>query len=267
MEEIITIDYEGKPLKIAAHLKKGEQETILFIHGLGCSKDSFKDVWSFPQFEPFSVLTFDLVGFGNSPPQKSFSYTMEEHAEVCRLLIETLHLDTIHVVGHSMGGALGLLLINKMPEKFCSFCNVEGNLVGEDCGVSRKVANVLYQEFEESLFTQIKQEIKEDNGNFQMWYTWVCRSDPHAFYYSARSLVEWSDSQNLLDLFLNLNLKKVYIYGSLNSEMPVLTLIRDSVKTVPVSNSGHFMMVDNPQEFYLTVLGFIEAEPESYTSR
>jgi pimeloyl-ACP methyl ester carboxylesterase len=163
------------------------------------------------------------------------------------------------VVAHSMGGAVGLLLAEKIPEKIGSFCNVEGNLIGEDCTLSRKAARMPYPDFEKA-FSQMKQEMKDKDKLSELLYTWLCKSDPYGFYYSAKSLVEWSDSKKLLDLFLTLNMRKVYVYGDKNTGAPVLDVIK-KVKTVPILNSGHFMMVENPQAFYCALLAFLEDGP------
>jgi len=137
-------------------------------------------------------------------------------------------------------------LIGKIPKKVVSLINLEGNLIGEDCKVSRRAISVPYEQFEESLFDQIKREIREaKDKSSKLWYEWVCRSDPYGFYYSSKSLVKWSDSRELLASFLKLKIDKVYIYGDKNSEIPILKLIRDKVRTISISNSGHFMMLND----------------------
>ena len=257
-EKVLEIRYAGLSLEVAVNSRTGRKGALFFIHGLGCSKDSFKNVWNFPELEQFSVVTCDLVGFGDSSHSKGFSYSMEEHAEICRIIIEELNLDRIHVVGHSMGGVIGLLLIEKIPEKVATFVNVEGNLIGEDCELSRRAVSVPYSTFEESLFDQIKQEMTESGDeNVLLWYQWLCRGNSRGFYYSAKSLVEWSDSRIMLSKFLNLKTRKAYMYGDKNSGIKILTVIRDKIRTIPISESGHFMMVENPHEFYQKLGGII----------
>jgi len=67
-------------------------------------------------------------------------------------------------------------------------------------------------------------------------------------------LLEWSESNELLEKFLNLKINKAYLYGVENSDMPVLKILEDKVKLIQISNSGHFMMLDNPIEFYNTLI-------------
>ncbi|MBU4480698.1 alpha/beta hydrolase, partial [Patescibacteria group bacterium] len=187
-EQMIEITYQGLKLKIAANFKKSGEESILFLHGLGCSKDSFKGVWDFPEFEKYTILTFDLLGFGESSKPKEFSYTLEEQAEICKLIIEKLNLAKINLVGHSMGGAIGLLLIEKIPSKITSFINLEGNLIGEDCTFSREAIRYSLEDFEKIFFNDFKFKIKDTKGlassnslSNQLFYRWFSKSDPYAF--------------------------------------------------------------------------------------
>jgi pimeloyl-ACP methyl ester carboxylesterase len=200
MEKKIKLIYKDNTFEVSSNFRKGSEESILFIHGLGCSKDSFKDVWNFSEFKNYTILTFDLLGFGDSSKSKEFSYTMEEHAEICALLIEKLKLDEVHVVGHSMGGAIGLLLIEKNPSKIMSFINLEGNLVGEDCTFSREAIRYSLEDFENGFFTDFTSSIKNLKDlatstrlSTRLFYRWHSKSDPYAFYRSSESLVKWSE--------------------------------------------------------------------------
>ncbi len=60
---------------------KGEgPETIVFIHGLGASKDCFAPALNYPGVASHSVLAADLVGFGASDTPEDYSYTMDDQA-------------------------------------------------------------------------------------------------------------------------------------------------------------------------------------------
>jgi pimeloyl-ACP methyl ester carboxylesterase len=266
MEEKITLNYGDNNLEISYNLSKGVGESIVFIHGLGCSKDSFKDVWKFPEYEKYTVLAFDLLGFGNSSKPKDFSYTMEEHVEICKLAIEALNLERIHLVGHSMGGAIGLLLVEKIGGKVISFTNLEGNLVGEDCTLSREAIRYSLEDFETRAFQALKSKVrgtKELLGptimSQRLLYKWLSKSAPYAFYKSSESLVNWSDSGKLLRMFIDLDISKHYIFGELNRNSAVVRLLAPVPKT-QISSSGHFMMGDNPQEFYRRLFGILSVE-------
>ena len=150
-----------------------------------------------------------------------------------------------------MGGAIGLLLAEKLSNKLISFTNIEGNLVSEDCGLlSRKTISVSFEEFKKNVFAELKSEIKElNNKSSKLWLEWIEKSNTLAFYSSSGSLVKWSDSRKLLAKFKNLKTKNVYFYGDKNSEMKVLNEL-GNMRKIEIYNSGHFVMNDNPEQFY-----------------
>ncbi|MCY6369482.1 alpha/beta fold hydrolase [Clostridium ganghwense] len=249
----ITINYNGKQLKSSTKFRKGNNKLIVFIHGLGCSKESFEDVWYSSNFKNYSILTFDLIGFGNSSKPHDFSYTIEEQAEICKLLLDKFQYPTIHIVAHSMGGAVGLLLTEMIKDNLASFINVEGNLIGEDCGISRRTAKISFEKFKNNMFNRLKFVAKSsDESDSKLWAKMLETSDPLGFYKTSESLVEWSDSNKLLKIFHSLQLNKSYIYGDKNSQMNILDELID-IKKISISNSGHFVMNDNPSEFYQTI--------------
>ena len=43
----IKVTYQQKDFELSAKLKEYSREFIVFIHGLGCNKESFVDVWNF----------------------------------------------------------------------------------------------------------------------------------------------------------------------------------------------------------------------------
>ena len=79
---------------------------------------------------------------------------------------------------------------------------------------------------------------------------------PAGFYKSAESLVHWSDSGELISRFKNLPCRKSYFYGEKNSDMILLQQL-NSVEKVMIADSGHFMMNDNPDEFYPRLRKFL----------
>jgi pimeloyl-ACP methyl ester carboxylesterase len=59
---------------------------LLLLHGLGCSKESYRDIWFRDEFNDYSIISLDLIGFGGSSKSDKFSYKMEDHASVCALV-------------------------------------------------------------------------------------------------------------------------------------------------------------------------------------
>jgi hypothetical protein len=49
-------------------------------------------------------------------------------------------------------------------------------------------------------------------------------------------------------MFINLDIKKYYVFGEANKNVPVIKIL--DLPKIQITKSGHFMMCDNPQEFY-----------------
>ena len=81
---------------------------------------------------------------------------------------------------------------------------------------------------------------------------------PFGFYKSAESLVHWSSSGELISRFKNLSCRKCYFYGERTPDIVVLNRL-DAIEKVMIADSGHFMMNDNPDEFYSCLSEFLSS--------
>jgi pimeloyl-ACP methyl ester carboxylesterase len=255
--KILEIDYKNRRITLAVNMRFSGNDLLLFIHGLGCAKENFDGVWSHQKLKEYSIIAFDLPGFGYSPGFNNYSYNLEEHAEVCRSLLAYFPKYNVHIIGHSMGGAVGLLLAEKIPDRLVSFVNVEGNLIGQDCTVSRKKASVSFEDFEKKqLPGMILATSRSMEPGRRLWSELMKKADPIGLYHSSQSLVKWSDSGILLEKFKKLSCKKVYVYGAMDSSMLIVRKLR-GITLQCISKSGHFPMNDNPLEFYDFIASFI----------
>ena len=78
----------------------------------------------------------------------------------------------LHVVVHSMGGAIGVPLAEQTPIPLASFINVEGNLVGADCGMlSRRTAEMDPTQFRDEKFARLKARARDADDPIIWAYT------------------------------------------------------------------------------------------------
>jgi len=226
-------------------------EVVLFFHGLACSWDTFRNVLEHDYFPDKSLLFIDHIGFGDSSKPKDFSYTMQNQAEIVEDLLLMLPQWDIHIVAHSMGVVIALLLKPDTYSHVKTFSNIEGNLISEDCGImSRGISEKSFEDYKNSLY---KMHLFAFSKHEQLHFK---QSTPFVIYHSAVSLVKESDSGELIERFKKLNCKKSYFYGEENKEMPVLEQL-DFVKKFMIKNSGHAMTTQNPDEFYEKLVEFI----------
>ncbi|WP_018614839.1 alpha/beta fold hydrolase [Segetibacter koreensis] len=98
----------------------GEGQAMLFAHGFGCDQN----MWRFitPAFEKqYKIVLFDYVGSGNSDIS---AYNREKYSDLNGYandvldIINTLDLQDIIFVGHSVSSMIGLLAAIKQPDRF-----------------------------------------------------------------------------------------------------------------------------------------------------
>lgn len=255
---IFTIKHSRAEFRLSTKFRESGDDLLFFIHGLGCAKENFDDLWNFRRLNSRSALAIDLPGFGDTQVRGDFSYDLRDHAELCRLVLAQLPDFRIHIVGHSMGGAVGLLLSDIIRYKLVSFINVEGNLVSHDSAVSRSIKKITFEQFiKYQLPGMIASCAYSDEPGRRLWANLIQRADRHGLYLSSRSLTEWSDSGLLLEKFRKLDCKKIYIYGESNSFLTATGML-DDIPSTSISKSGHFPMNDNPAEFYSVIADFLE---------
>lgn len=240
-KQLIHIDSE----KISVNIKDGDVGDILFIHGLGCSKESFNDVFTGNWFAGWRLIAPDLLGFGESSKPSDFSYSMYDYAKILKSLLFNLNSEPRVIITHSMGGAIGLLLFEMLSSIEYFFC-LEGNLIAEDCFVSKKIISE-----PEEYFVNCKYK------NNPISYR--CRQlesdpapDPVAYYRSSVSLVEMSESGMLLNKYIGLNIAKTYIYGEENRNIKAVKIL-SGTDVVEIKGCGHFMLNDNPDQTYFEI--------------
>jgi pimeloyl-ACP methyl ester carboxylesterase len=260
MEHIpICVDYAGDELTVATRQRRTSDELILFVHGLGCSQESFAKAFEAPELHDFSICTFDFIGFGDSDQSHQFSYDLQAQADILIQVVRNINAKRLHVVAHSMGGAIGLLAAQRLPQLY-SFFNVEGNLVSQDAGlVSRQVAEQTEQSFIESGFDEFVHKLETSKKpDLLAWAVWCQQSDPKAFYWSARSLVHWSDSGELLKLLQSIA-RKAYVHGE-KTDCSYLDNPLKKIKRYSIPAAGHFMMMDNPKDFYKSLADWLKSQ-------
>ena len=175
-----------------------------------------------------------------------------------------------------MGGTIGVILAEMIPERLLSLTTIEPDLIGEDCTFTRHVAELPYEKFKTEFFDKLMgmasakkfsgdviEKLKSayvitDDIALKLFLKYNKGTNPYVFYKSSKVLVEISDTEKLLGKFLKLNAKKCYIYGEKNNDMPILKLL-PNVNKIEIAKSGHFVMFDNPKYFYNKLAEFLMA--------
>jgi len=97
-------------------------ETILFVHGLGANRSQFEAQHTYFS-KKYQVVSISLCGHGNSSlPSKVTieKFGLTKFKNDILYVLDFLKIETVHYVGNSMGGNIGLEFLCEKPTRLLS---------------------------------------------------------------------------------------------------------------------------------------------------
>ena len=113
-------------------LNQNQNEVIVFLHGWGSSKEIMKQAFG-KGLDNYKLIFLDLPGFGSSSIE--IPIKTDDYAKIVKQFLETLHVESFSVAGHSFGGKVGAIL----NPKNLILLSSAGILVEKSCKVKMKI--------------------------------------------------------------------------------------------------------------------------------
>ncbi len=230
----------------------GEAPARVFVHGLGGDSAT---TWSglAPRLEPTGrrSLLVDLLGHGRSDAPGEFGYTLAEHADTVADVVDSAVGEGVDVVGHSMGGAVAIVLAARRPDLVRSLLLVEPNLDPglASRGVPGSTGIASYDE-EEFLAGGLEEFLTIADPD---WVPTLRTTDPVALHRSAVGLVR-ATRPTMRQLLTAMTIPRTHVAGDRGIPDDVTGLPEAGVRCMTVPDAGHVTMVDNLEGF-LAALG------------
>lgn len=182
--------------------------SVLALHGWGGSIDSFWPVaQQLAKLERYTVYVLDLPGFGESagPPEP---WGVPEYAEFVLAYLDALGLNRVHLLGHSFGGRISLILGAEHPERVDKMVLADSAGVPNPGNPARDAAvkaakavfglpglKKLYEPVRRRAYEQMGSTDYLDAGALQDTFVKVVAQDllPYAARVSRPTLLIWGD--------------------------------------------------------------------------
>ncbi|WP_406195807.1 alpha/beta hydrolase [Kitasatospora sp. NBC_01560] len=225
----------------------GAEPARLYLHGLGASSPVYyAAAAAHPLLTGRRSLLLDLMGFGISDRPTDFGYTLEEHADAVATALDAAGLAGVEVVGHSMGGAVAIVLAHRHPRLVANLLLVDSNL-DPVAPVRRPGSSGIATFTEEEFLAGGREEVGRWVGPF--WWSTMRLAGPEALHRTAvhgtRGTVP-----TMREILLDLAVPRTFLYPQEDGEPVGAARLRESgVELVAIPDSGHNIMFDNPEAF------------------
>jgi pimeloyl-ACP methyl ester carboxylesterase len=235
---------------------RGGALPVLFVHGNGANLTQ----WSVQLAHLRATrraAAFDLRGMGKSDVPPNGDYSVEAMADDVQAVADALHLDRFILVGHSYGGAVVMRYAAKHPER------VAGVVYADSAG-SLKIADDAAAKFVAAL--------RRDQPAFvRQWFAPILKGSSQTVRDAVFASVDATgadaltgalnglraiDAATLLDAYhgpvLAIAAADIENPSSLHMQFPKLPVRR-------ISGTGHWLMMDKPDEFNRLLDAFLTA--------
>lgn len=213
------------------------------------------------------VTAPDLIGYGAFAEAETNGLSLRDQARHIISQIEGGHRDPVHLVGHSVGGAVAVLVAHSRPDLVRSLISVEGNFTLRDAFWSSQIAKKSDAAVEEVISgyrrdpdAWIKSAIsRKTNLSSRLAREWLENQPASTIKAQARAVVTTTGENSYLETVRSLMESKlpVHLIAGARSVFGWDTpdwanLLCTSRINIP--DTGHLMMVESPDRFAGAVL-------------
>ena len=236
----------------------GDDPPLLWLHGMMCSSTGeLMPAAVQPELRGRRQLMIDFLGYGYSDRPTGFGYTLEDHARTIVALIDALALTECGVIGHSMGGGVGILVAAARPNIVSLLIMAEGRL-GVDPDGPDPIADQAEQDFVERGFADLLDGQTRDAealpDGLRAAHLGITRLvAPYALHRAEVARGRDTDPP-LRSLVRDLQMPRWYLDGAESEPLgPRDDLEAAGVEFRVVPDTGHMMGLQNPRGLAQTI--------------
>ncbi len=243
---------------------------VVLVHGLIGSLGYFHPE---SRLSAHSVHAIDLLGYGVFRCVDPLQPGLTRQVDHVAALIESLGVGCAWLVGHSLGGAIAMLVADSRPDLVCGLINVEGNFTLKDAFWSSRIMKLTP--------AQWRMEYRAMRADIHTWLT-KCAIDPtpqriewatamldhqcpETIHTMSEALINATGAPEFLDTvqrIVDRELPLHLIAGRRSlAQWDVPEFVRRAAISLNVfEGAGHLMMLERPDAFCDVIARLLGAE-------
>jgi pimeloyl-ACP methyl ester carboxylesterase len=234
---------------------------LVFVHGISCDQSYWKE-----QVAPFSqdhlVVNLDLAGHGESGLGRQ-EWSMEAYGGDVAAVVESLDLQSVVLIGHSMGGIVILKAARRLSGRVRGLVTVD---TYEDFSTwytaeeNEEFLQPFREDFDQATDGWIRSMFRDDADPafVEQIVKDMSAAPPDVVLPSLEAAIEAMYGRERTAVLQELD-APVFVINADNWPTDVESMERDGVEVQIISNTGHFLMMEDPGAFNLALESVIDS--------
>lgn len=233
----------------------GEGDVVLLLHGWGGEAASFQPVFEWLA-QSHKVYALDLPGFGKSqaPPT---AWDSSDYAQFVTAFLEKFGIPKAHLIGHSFGGRISIILSAEHPEK------VDKLILVDSAGIRPQRTAKYYFRVSIAKVGKLLRQCGKFGGHLANAMSARVGSKDYQDAGEMRATLVKVVNQDLRSLLPRISASTLLIWGENDKDTPV-SFGEIMEKEIPdaglvvLKEAGHFSYLDKFPQFCRIVASFLK---------
>lgn len=243
-------------------------ELIVFIHGVGADRTSWKPQLPFFAEQSYTAIAIDMRGSGDSNARQNDGLLAPisrfEFAQDVDGLIKELGFSKAHWIGNSMGGVIILEALSQQLQSLDKvvLCNTFAKHPESIQILPRASQSLSAKSLQQFAAERIPLVLRQDTDptTLKEAIYAMARKDPESYLASWRAT--WSpDYRSMLSAITH---RTLVVTSTLDTITPPalgeeIAAAIPEAKLISIENAGHISNLDNPDDFNTSILQFLRS--------
>ncbi len=247
-------------LKIHSSVTGKGPKTVILVHGWTCDDSTWTE--QVPALaKQYRVVTLDLPGHGKSDSPKDGKFSMDLFARAVESVRAEAGVDRVVLVGHSMGTPVVVRYARLYPKHTAALVFVDGLMASSGGAPPNMGATMGGEQGRKNRETMVRGMFSASTTPaMQTRILDMMLGAPEATAVGAMSATfepagQTSEVMNIPALGIYADHSRIGTRESVLAHFP-------NVEYTQIPGTGHFLMIEKPEEFNSLLLAFLARQPE-----